>query len=203
MAECFGFEYVENPRQEVFNLVEQYHYSRLVPAAIKRVDGLMKDGKIVAGIIWTTPASRWPEPTIELARLVRNNEPAPLSFLISQSCKKLRIMGEDLCLSFADTTHKHHGGIYQASSWNFHGSRKGRIDAFLIDGIRVPCRTCNHRYGTSGIGLVGMLEKQGIECIPQRSQDKNLYWRALNKDGQKKAERLGLLKSKYPKGMVK
>lgn len=199
----YGFEFVENPRIEVFQLVEEFHYSGLVPAAIKRVDGLKLDGRIVAGIIWTTPASRWPEPTIELARLVRRDDtPSPLSFLISQSCKRLK-KTEDLALSFADTTHSHHGGIYQACSWNYHGPRKGRIDAYLIDGVRVPCRTCNHRYGTSGLGLVNILGSKGIECIPQRSQDKNLYWRALNNKGIDKAKRLGLLSVPYPKNMPK
>ncbi len=194
-------------KKEIFNLIETHHYSHLVPshAAIRKIYGLMEDDEIIAGILWSIPASSWKEPVLELSRLCRLPNTKPfLTSLISQSIKDIKKDKKyDLLISYSDTTHDHHGGVYQASSWNFSGIRKGRLDAFLIDGVRVPCRTCNHRYGTSSIKLVEILGKEGIEVIPQKSKDKYLYWKALNKNGLKKAERLGLKTLPYLKPDLK
>lgn len=104
-----------------------------------------------------------------------------------------------MLISFADSTQGHHGGIYQACSWNYHTIRKPRLDGFIIDGVLTAARTCNHRYGTSGQGLVKILEAQGHTCIPHFDKGKHLYWKALNRKGEEKAKRLGFTKSPYPK----
>ena len=123
-----------------------------------------------------------------------------LTKLISQATKQLnREKKFNLLVSFADSTQGHHGGIYQACSWNFHTLRKSRLDGFIINGTFVAARTCNHRYNTSGLKLVKILEDKGMTCVPHYDNGKYLYWKALDKNGEDKAKRLNLTKSEYPK----
>lgn len=184
-------------------LVNTYHYSHYIPSNIQSCTTLYRDDVAIASIFYSIPATRWSEEVLELCRLVRKEdiEPKPiLTKLISQSVKQInREKKFNLLVSFADSTQNHHGGVYQSSSWNFHAIRKARLDGFIIDGGFVAARTCNHRYNTSGIKLIEILKERGIECVPHYDTGKYLYWKALDKNGEKKAERLKLTKSKYPK----
>ena len=196
-------EFITERRKDADSLVEEYHYSHYIPSNIQFCTSLVRDNTPIASVFYSIPASRWPEEILELSRLVRNENinPKPmLTGLISQSVKAVRQSRKfNLIVSFADSTHNHHGGIYQASSWNYHTIRKSRLDGFIINDIFTAARTCNHRYGTSGMKLVKMLEEQGMTCVPHYDKGKHLYWKALDNNGEKKAERLGLTKSAYPK----
>lgn len=185
-------------------LVELFHYSHYVPTNIQYSMTLDRDGVPVAGILYSVPATRWSESVLELCRLVRDEtfEPKPvLTQLISQSIKYIRRDKKfDLLISFADSTHSHHGGIYQAASWNYHILRKPSHDGFMISGKFIPRRTCNHRWGTSSrTKLIEILTEKGISCVPHFDKGKHLYWKSLDNNGERKAQRLGLTKSCYPK----
>lgn len=197
------FCFVSDPKMsEVSALVEQFHYSGYVPTNVQYCAGLELNGQLVAGIIYTIPATRWSEKVFELARLVRHPDyTPPLTKLISKSVKELRRRkGADLIVSFADSTHQHHGGVYQAASWNFHEKRKPSCDAFYVDGQLVPRRTCNHRYGTSSVKEMAEIAYLfGFDCKPHYDTGKILYWRSLDKNGSTKAERLGLKSQGYIK----
>ena len=175
--------------------------------------------KIVAACIFGSPAARWKEPVIELNRLVRNPEvAAPLTSLISKTCKEVKNKGWDLCISFADPRNSHHGGIYQAASWNYHEKRKPLVEGFKIDGRKIHKRTCYDYFGTTSIPRLQEMYNQGkikfhdqfslftevtepehVGIEPYMDEGKHLYWRALDKNGKKKAERLGLECNPYPK----
>jgi hypothetical protein len=104
----------------------------------------------------------------------------------------------DLLVSFADATQGHHGGIYQAASWNYDGQRDRRMDGLLIDGHFMPGRNANHKWGTrSPTKLLERMPDRDI--VPHYDDGKHLYWRALNKQGRRKAERLGLQSQPYIK----
>lgn len=184
-------------------LVELYHYSHYIPANIQFCATELINNEPVAACFFSVPATRWAEPVLELCRLVRKEEKEPkpvLTTLISQAIKQIKREKKfNLLVSFADSTQGHHGGIYQACSWNFHTLRKARLDGFIINGIFVAARTCNHRYNTSGIKLIDILKEKGIECSPHYDTGKYLYWKALDKDGNQKAKRLGLCNQPYPK----
>lgn len=188
---------------DVRQMVEGFHYSGYLPSAVQYVATLTDTHKgIVAAIVFTVPATRWAEPVYELARLVRlPGYRPPLTMLIAKACKELaKRKGADLIVSFADSTQLHHGGIYQAASWNFHEKRKPQIDGFHINGQFVPRRTCNHRYGTSSIVKVPQICAQnGDVAVPHRDTGKYLYWRAMTPAGKQKAERLKLSSLPYPK----
>ena len=148
------------------------------------------------------PPTRWSLPVIELSRLVRKEDTNPkpiLTKLISKGVKECKRLGYDLIVSFADSTFDHHGGIYQAASWNFFCMRKPQNDGWIIDGEFVPRRTCYARYGTSGNKIIDILAKQNKTCIKHFDSGKYLYWKALNKSGEEKAKLLKLDSNTYLK----
>ena len=193
-------------QDEVWPLVRAHHYSRRMPAnvqacyALRRDGGLFGDmGDIVAAAVFTLPPTRWTEPVIELARLVRvpDMQP-PLSRLISFACHWLTKSGFALVVSFTDRTHGHHGGVYQAAGWRYNGLRERRMDGVILDGHFKPGRSCNSAFGTrSPDKLREIMPERQIE--PHFDEGKHLYWRPLCVAGQTRAKRLGLQSLPFPK----
>lgn len=189
---------------EAVDLVKRFHYSRRVPSNVQFVGtlhdagGLFGDyGRAVAAVFFSIPPTRWSEPVLELSRLVRADRRVPLTQLIARSCDALKRSGNDLLVSFADRTHGHHGGVYQAASWAYAGCRDRNMDGLVIDGVFWPGRTCNSRFGTrSPVKVSAVL---GREVTPHYDEGKHLYWRALGPRGRAKAHRLGLIELAYPK----
>ena len=184
-------------RYEADALVKRFHYSRRIPSNVQQVatmhteGGLFGDaGPCVAACYFSIPPTQWSEPVWELSRLVRAHDRVPLSFLISKAIKKVQRC-IDLIVSFADETHAHTGYVYRACSWNYGGLRERRMDGLIVDGEFVPGRSCNARWGTrSPTRLKDALNRDDIK--PHFDCGKHLYWKSLNKQGQRKAERLGL-----------
>lgn len=185
--------------REAHSLVEKYHYSHRAVKNSTLCGVLRREERIIAACFFYSPATRWSHPVLELCRLVREPSVAtPLTGLISFTANEAKLAGFDLLVSFADATQDHHGGIYQAASWSYHGLRKPSCDGFLIDGVFVPRRSCNERYGTSSYsGLKALLPDAHI--VRHLDAGKHLYWRALSKDGKKKATALKLKSEPYPK----
>ena len=185
-------------------LVLRHHYSRRIPSNVQVVGtmheagGLFGDyGRAVAACFFSIPPTRWSEPVLELSRLVRTETRFPLTPLIAATCRMAKAAGHDLLVSFADWTQRHHGGIYQAASWAYAGQRDRRMDGCIIDGVFFAGRSCNSKYGTQSPSKLSAL--LGREVAPHYDEGKHLYWRALNKVGKRKAERLGLASLPYPK----
>lgn len=193
-------------KQDAEFLVNRWHYSHRMPSNIQLITtwhlqgGLFGDcGKAVAGCIFSIPPTRWGEPVVELSRLVRSDDCIePLTGLIAIAVKRLRMMGVDLVVSFADYTVGHHGGIYQAASWNYHGKRERRMDGVMLGQTFIPGKSCNNLYGTqSPQKLVERFPQWDI--APHYDEGKFLYWKALRKSGISKAKRLNLSSKDYPK----
>jgi hypothetical protein len=189
---------------EAVALVTRHHYSRRAPSNVQCVGtfheggGLFGDyGAAVAACFFSLPPTRWSEEVWELSRLVRDTTARPLTSLIARTCDVARGKGADLLVSFADSTQGHHGGVYQAASWSYGGKRDRAVDGVLIDGRFVPGRSCNSTWGTrSPVKLSTIL---GREVLPHYDEGKHLYWRALTKEGRRRAARLGLQALPYPK----
>ncbi len=192
---------------EASELVKRHHYSGRPPGNIQCVGtwhssgGLFGDyGEAVAACFFSIPPTRWAEDVWELSRLVRTDAVASsLTGLISATCGYIKKTGQaDLLVSFADKTQDHHGGIYQAASWFYNGARIPQNDGLLVDGVFVPGRSCNSKWGTrSADALQKLLPAHTIE--QHWDEGKHLYWRPLRRSGQKKASRLGLEALAYPK----
>lgn len=201
-----GGNYRALPLPSCKPLVLRHHYSRRVPANIQLCYGDLDYGpprRVLACSVFSIPASRWEVPIWELTRLVRLPEyQLPLTKLIGSALghiRKQRLI--DLIVSFADSEEDHHGGIYQACSWIYHGWRGDRLDGFNIDGVFAPARTLNSVYGTSSeTELPKLLPGKVVE--PHYDSGKHLYWKALTKAGMQKAISIGLGSRPYPKPML-
>ncbi len=188
-------------------LVQAFHYSRRMPANIQLVvtwhnaGGLFgdgQDGEAIAACIFSIPPTRWAEPVIELSRLVRReNVDCSLTGLIATACKLAKAQGHHLLVSFADWTQKHHGGIYQAASWHYSGLRERRMDGVIWNGAFIPGRSCNSRWGTRAPSKLA--ERLSGTVEPHYDEGKHCYWRAISKEGGRRAKRLGLECLPYPK----
>lgn len=198
-------------QDDVFALIKRFHYSHRVPPEryIQLIGSLHLNGGLfgnlgpcVAGAVFMVPATRWNEPVLELCRLVRHNDyRVPLTFLIRMCLGVLKRNGSDLIVSFADLSQAHHGGIYQAAGWHYHGRRDRAMDGLLINGTFIPGRTCNNLYGTRSPEKVqSIISNQNVE--PHYDEGKHLYWTALGRKGYAKAERLSLANNLYPKPSV-
>lgn len=187
-------------------LIKKFHYSHRVPSAVKLCYAEMIVGpprKVLACCTFSIATGRWEEELWELTRLVCvPTYTQPLTRLISKALghiRQHRLM--DLLVSFADAQEDHHGGIYQACSWVYDGMRGDRLDGFNIDGEFVPARTCNALYGTSSeVELPKKLKGKTVE--PHYDSGKHCYWKALSKEGMRKALRMGLKSQPYPKPML-
>lgn len=64
----------------------------------------------------------------------------------------------------------------------------------------MPRRTAYDTIGTSGrTKAVDIWRQMGINAVPHFDTGKHLYWKAIGRSGQAKADRLGLKKMPYIK----
>lgn len=189
---------------EAAELVIRHHYSRRVPSNVQCVGTLHESGGLfadygvaVAACFFSLPPTRWGEEVWELSRLVRDHERRPLVSLIAKTCKAAKSKGAHLLVSFADRTHGHHGGVYQAASWTYGGARERRIDGVIVGDRFILGRSANSRWGTSSPAKLSKILQRPVE--PHYDEGKHIYWRALTKEGRRRAKRLGLDAMPYPK----
>jgi len=188
------------------SLCAKNHYShRNIPSCIyvgklyEKIDANVI-GEIVAAVFFKAPSSRWPKGTLELGRLVRaEDKTLPLTKLISLTVKQIkREKRYGLLVSYADSKQDHHGGVYQASSWEYHGERQdGAVEGYMIDGIYVPHRSAYVKWKTNNTKMLSKILKRPVEKV--YSKAKHLYWKSLNKDGDELAKKLNLRSKPYPK----
>ena len=144
--------------KDMLELVEKFHYSarlntnEIISYGIRREDGTLSAAALIS-------PTRYKEPVVALGRLVAAPDCAvKMSQFVAWCCDDLR-RGDPLrkptprpparlIVSFADNTVGQHGGLYQACGWRFDGLRKPTNDGLFIDGVFVPGRTLNLRYGT-------------------------------------------------------
>lgn len=198
--------YQTGQREEARRLVIDHHYSHRLPhmpvfvATLHRSGGLFGDmGEAVAALFISIPTTAWKEKNLELSRLVKIDQAeAPLSRLISLSMFDIKnVEGGDLIISYADPEFDHHGGIYQACSWNFSAKRKPIFDGYFINGKFHHRRTLDAVYKTTNKNEIEKIFKS--EATLHFNKGKYLYWKATKKSGIAKAKRLGLKSLPYPK----
>ena len=185
-------------------LVVAHHYSQRAPGGVRLCGTWWEGARMVAACFLSEPPTRWSEPVMELSRLVRvpGADSVSLTQLISQTLKSAKARADlpRLVVSFADNTQGHHGGVYQAASWGYTAFRQPSCDGFDIDGEFVPRRTAYGRYGTSSVDMVVAIAQMGGQvATPHYDAGKHLYWKAVDREGEKVAARLGLQKLPYPK----
>jgi hypothetical protein len=195
--------YREVTLRECTSLILRDHYSHKLPKNVKLTFADLQHSPRLplACCTFSGPTGPFENATgiLELSRLVRTpTYDKPLTRLVSKAMGWIRgKKSADLLLSLADIEEDHHGGIYQACSWVYGGTRDERLDGFNIGGQFVPARTCNHRYGTSSVEAMTKLGG-----VPHFDAGKHLYWKALTKAGMQQAINMGLRSFPYPKPML-
>ena len=184
---------------EVRPLLRAHHYLGAKTAdpmfcfALREEGGMFGDtGEPVAAIVYASPINRYfGSGAIELTRLVRNDEvKEPLSRFVAWSLRWLKT-NTDLkyCLSYADGAAGHHGGIYQALSFDFVATSKGNArwlnpeTGETVSGRSFDQRRPEYRVGWSRV----------------KSGEKFLYIRALNERRSLLLKRFGWKPLLYPK----
>jgi len=188
------------------SLILNHHYSHTLPVCIYLVVGIRnkkkKNSILAACYFSSTSTGRWKtREFLELSRLVKiDGFNFELTQLISYGMKQIKKMKKYfLVISYADYSRNHHGGIYQACSWHYHGKRKERCSGFKIDGKFIHRKLAYILYGTSSVSLKDKLEKKGHEVTLFYDRGKFLYWKTINKKGNLIAKNMQLEKHPYPK----
>jgi hypothetical protein len=110
---------------------QHYHYSKTIPANKSNRIGVWEDGKFIGCVIFGLGAS----PSLgkpyglgifeicELTRVALTKHASPVSRILAIATKMVKAKNTKtrLAISFADTFHGHHGGIYQAAGWIYTG----------------------------------------------------------------------------------
>ena len=109
-------------------LILEHHYTRRRTADPMEVFLWVDGDTTMAAAVFTSPVNRFfGRGAIELARLVRVPQlEQPLSKFVAACLRSIK-KNRDIkyCLSYADTTVGHHGGIYQALNFSFVAVSKG------------------------------------------------------------------------------
>ena len=147
------------------------HYAKRIPP-IEYAFGLF-EGSLLQGVItYGTPVSNSLRELflpnyklIELNRLVVNEglEKNSLSFFVSESL--IMIPRPYAIVSYADTSHNHHGYIYQATNWLYTGL-SAEFKDYMVKGME-------HLHGASIFDLSRGKENR-VEWLKQKFGD-NLY----------------------------
>jgi hypothetical protein len=173
-------------------LIEAYHYTRRRTADPMHVF-LWKCGDAVKAVaVFTSPVNRYfGKGAVELSRLVRTPDlNVPLSGFVSACLRWLRRHTDLLyCLSYADQTVGHHGGIYQACSFLYVAESKGNVQYKNdVTGQIVSGRSFDQHAADNKSGWTRL-----------RTGKKHLYVKPLRERPAKLLRRFGWAALPYPK----
>lgn len=137
--------------------VEKWHYSRTIPTSKSARIGIWEGTQFCGAIIFGLGAS----PSLgkpygltglqccELTRVALRSHVWPVSRMLRIAVKMIGTAnpGLRLIISFADTFHEHHGGIYQAANWIYAGRTSASHVWILPNGsVADPRRFNGHGF---------------------------------------------------------
>jgi hypothetical protein len=155
--------------------VEHWHYSKNMPHGKQQTIGVWEGGRFIGAVVIGRSISPHIGTTYglsqfqcaEVTRVAISRHVASVSRIISIAIGLLRCAnsGLRLLLSFADSAHGHHGGIYQAANWIYVG--ESRVTQYKVNG-----RWRNDTHVNRWQGRVG--------CIHRESSPKYKYLMPLD-----------------------
>lgn len=124
--------------------VERWHYSKtLPPSPLVRI-GVWENQAFIGAVIFSRGANNnllkpfglKQTEGCELTRIALTSHVAPVSRIVAISLRMLKQQnpGLRLVVSFADPTHDHHGGVYQAGNWIYSGQGAPSREYLAPDG---------------------------------------------------------------------
>jgi hypothetical protein len=185
-------ELVKGKLADAMPLIMAHHYTRRRTADPMHVFLWQRNGETMATAVFTSPVNRYfGKGAIELARLVRVPElNIPLSSFVAACLRWLRKNTKlAYCLSYADQTVGHHGGIYQACSFLYVAESKGntqyRNDATgqIVSGRSFDQHAADNKAGWTRL----------------RTGKKHLYVKPLHERENKLLARFGWSPLPYPR----
>lgn len=137
--------------------VENWHYSRSMPAGKLVKVGAWENGKFIGVVIFGRGANNnIGKPyglnqveSCELVRIALRDHRTPVSRIAAIAIKFLskNSPGLRLMISYADPMQGHHGGIYQAGNWTYCGRSQAQ-QAVIHCGKVMHKRTAKSRFGS-------------------------------------------------------
>lgn len=183
-----------------------FHYSKCSPASKYYALGCYENNNFIGVISYGRGANNnackfynlKSNEICELTRIAFKKHITPVSKFLSISLKLLKKDNPNLklCFSYADKDMNHHGGIYQATNWQYLGSNFGKSDKIIINGKKTHRKTItaifNRRGIKSSIDNVRKYLDPNAEIF--KSSGKHLYIYILDK-----SYKLDKKTYKYPK----
>ena len=137
--------------------VENWHYSRSMPAGKLVKVGAWENGNFIGVVIFGRgannnigkPYGMNQTEACELVRIALREHRTPVSRIAAIAIKFLKSNspGLRLMISYADPMQGHHGGIYQAGNWTYCGRSRAQ-QAVIHGGKIMHKRTAKSRFGS-------------------------------------------------------
>jgi len=179
---------------------EKWHYSKCIPKSKLAKIGVWENDKFIGVVIFGVGATsdlvkRYGlrmEQGCELVRVALTKHQSPVSRIIAISMRYLKTQFPNLRLvvSFADPSHGHHGGIYQAGNWIFNGTSQSS-DEYIYKGKRWQGRSFRNSHK-------GMEKHPDVQIV--KGSSKYRYLMPLDDDMRKQIMPLA---KPYPKRVKK
>lgn len=179
--------------------VENWHYSKCLPAGKLVKVGVWESGKFTGVIIFgrgannniAKPYGLSQMECCELVRIALTKHSTPVSRIAAFAIRFLKAQspGLKLIVSYADPEQGHHGGIYQAGNWVYTGKTKGGTAQ-----LKMPNGKIIHKR--SAMSLFGTCDARTLNAEWTENRDKHKYLMPLDTETRKKV--LPLSKP-YPK----
>lgn len=185
--------------------VENWHYSRTLPTPPLVKVGVWESGGFVGSVIFGRGATNnLGKPyglknteVCELVRVALAKHITPTSRIVAIAIKLMAHANQriKLIVSFADTNHGHHGGIYQAGGWVYAGQTIAGYKLSDATGRIWHSRQCSSTGVSRQYGKVRRVPKiQDCTKIPEKG--KHRYLMPLDDEMR---ERIKPLAKPYPK----
>ena len=179
---------------------EKWHYSGCIPKSKLAKIGVWENDRFVGVVIFGVGATsdlvkRYGlrmEQGCELVRVALTKHQTPVSRIVAISMRHLKTQFKNLRLvvSFADPSHGHHGGIYQAWNWIFNGTSQSS-DEYIYKGKRWQGRSFRNSHK-------GMEKHPSVQIV--KGSSKYRYLMPLDDDMRKQIMPLA---KPYPKRVKK
>jgi len=139
--------------------VENWHYSHSMPTGKLVKYGAWEDDKFIGDVMFGRGANQYVAGHLncdvteacELVRVALKEHQTPVTRIVSIALKLLKKdnPGIKMVYSYSDITNQgHHGIIYRAGNWKYHGVRESKGGHFIVNGRLVHNRTLNSKYGS-------------------------------------------------------
>lgn len=165
--------------------VENWHYSRSMPAGKLTRIGVWEDDKFIGCVIFSRgaahnigkPFSLRQTQVCELTRVALKQHNAPVTKIVSIAIRMLSKLspGLKLIVSYADPVQNHKGIIYKAGNWIELGDASKPDCAMLIHGKRMHRRSVYAKYGNQGLQYIKNNVDPNAKILHEPAKIKFIY----------------------------